>query len=309
MEDRWSGRTWVLFALMTLAWGFNYPLVSVGLESASPLWLATLRSGVGLAGTAVLVTTARGWGTLNRKDRRDAILLGIPNTAGLFGFWFVAARSVPPGIASVVIYTFPFWVALLSAPVLGRPLSPIAWAAIATGFLGVALISQAWTLVGPGFSVLPIVELLLGALSWAVGTVLFQRRFRTRQALSACAYQLAGGFVALLLATFVVGAEPLPHPTLDLIGATLWLGLVGTTVAYAIWFTLLARTPAARISAYLFLVPIVALVASVFLLGERLVWVQVVGVGLGVIAIYGVGRSRMDPNSPEGPEGAVPPPD
>jgi len=309
MEARWAVQTWGLFALMVLAWGFNYPLVSVGLESASPLWLATLRTGIGLAGTMVLVTVAHGWGTLNNRDRRDALLLGIPNTAGLFGFWFVAARSVPPGIASVVIYTFPLWVALLSAPVLGRPLGRIAWAAIATGFFGVALISQAWTLVGTGLSVVPILELLAAALSWAVGTVLFQRRFRATQALSGCAYQLAGGFTALVLATLVVGAEPLPRPTPDLIGAALWLGLVGTTVAYAIWFTLLGRTPAARISAYLFLVPIVALVASITLLGERLVWVQVIGGVLVLIAIYGVGRSQMGPLQDASDQSAAPPPD
>jgi drug/metabolite transporter (DMT)-like permease len=293
MEARWSTVTWVLFALVVVAWGFNYPLVAVGLGYASPLWLATLRAAVGLAGMVVLVTLARGWGTLSPKDRRDAILIGVPNTAGLFGFWFLAARSVPPGIASVVIYTFPLWVALLSAPVLGRRLRGLAWVAIFAGFAGVALISRAWQFVGPGLSPIPIVELLLAAFSWAVGTVLFQRRFRPSQTLSACAYQLLGGCLALGLATALVGADPLPRPTPELIGVTLWLGLVGTTVAYAIWFTLLGRTPAARISAYLFLVPIVALVASVALLGERLVWVQAAGVGVVLIAIYGVGRTQI----------------
>ncbi len=243
-------------------------------------------------------------GDARREGRRDALLLGVPNTAGLFGFWFVAARSVPPGVASVVIYTFPLWVALLSAPVLGRPLSPVAWGAIATGFLGVALISQGWALFGPGLSVWPIVELLLAALSWAVGTVLFQRRFQARQSLSACAYQLAGGFVALTVAMLAVGAEPLPRPTPALIGVVLWLGLVGTAMAYAIWFTLLGRTPAARISAYLFLVPIVALVASVALLGERFVWVQLVGVALVLLAIIAIGRARMADETEPG----VPPP-
>jgi drug/metabolite transporter (DMT)-like permease len=302
MEERWSTVTWLLFALMVLAWGFNYPLVAVGLASASPLWLATLRAGVGLAGVIVLVSVAHGWGTLDAQGRRDAILLGIPNTAGLFGFWFVAAQSVPPGVASVVIYTFPLWVALLSAPALGKPLRRAAWVAIATGFVGVALISQGWRLLGPGVSILPILELLTAALSWAFGTVLFQRRFRREQALSACAYQIGGGFVTLGLATILLGFEPVPSPTPELIGATLWLGLVGTTVAYAIWFTLLGRTAAARISAYLFLVPIVALVASVVLLGERLVWVQVAGVGLVLLAIVGIGRTRLEP-----PSSAMPP--
>jgi drug/metabolite transporter (DMT)-like permease len=309
MDERWSGGTWGLFVLMALAWGFNYPLVVVGLGFASPLWLATLRTAVGLAGTLVLVTVARGWGSLSWTDRRDAFLIGIPNTAGLFGFWFVAARSVPPGIASVMIYTFPLWVALLSAPVLRSRLNGAAWAGIATGFAGVALIARVWSPSGSGLALLPIVELLLAAFSWAVGTVLFQRRFQARQALAGCAYQLAGGLTALTFATLLVGAEPLPSPTPEFIGAVLWLGLIGTAVAYAIWFTLLGRTPAARISAYLFLVPIVALAASVVFLGERLVWLQGVGGALVLVSIYVVGRTRMgrastDPNGPITPGGA-----
>jgi drug/metabolite transporter (DMT)-like permease len=293
MEERWSFRTWVLFALMVLAWGFNYPLVTVGLQFASPLWLATLRTAVGLGGTIVITTVAGAWGSLDLRGRRDAVLIGVPNTAGLFGFWFVAARSVPPGIASVVIYTFPFWVALLSAPVLGRFPSGLAWIAIVTGFLGVALISQAWTLVRPGLSVVPILELLAGALSWALGTVLFQRRFQRAQALAGSAYQLVGGLIALSVATAVLEPLPVPRLSAELVGAVLWLGIIGTAVAYAIWFTLLGRTPAERISAYLFLVPIVALAASVSFLGERLVWVQALGVALVLLSIYAVGRSGV----------------
>jgi probable blue pigment (indigoidine) exporter len=289
----WSWGTWLLFALIVLAWGFNYLFVNLGLTGASPLWLASLRAGVGLAGMLVLVTLARGWGTLDARARRDALLLGIPNTALFFGLWFYAAQSVSPGIASVVIYTFPLWVALLSAPILGRSLSAGAWVAVALGFVGVALIAQFWDLVGRAVSALPIVELLLAALAWAIGTVLFQRRFRTPEILSASTYQLAGGFAALLGVTLVTAPAPLPVPSWEVVAAALWLGLAGTAIAYAIWFTLLDRTPAAQISAYLFLVPVVALAASAVLLGERLALVQLVGVGLVVVAIYGIARARL----------------
>jgi drug/metabolite transporter (DMT)-like permease len=293
MEARWSTLTWVLLALLILTWGFNYLFVAVGLTAAGPIWLAIFRSGFGFLGTLVLVTLARAWGTLDAAARRDALLLGLPNTTLFFGLWFVAARSVPPGIASVVIYTFPLWVALLSAPVLGRPLGRVAWLAIATGFVGVALVSEAWTHVGPGLSIAPILELLAAASSWAVGTVLFQRRFNAPQMLSASAYQLAGGTLGLCGALLLTGVEPLPRVTLDFVAAVLWLGILGTAVGYAIWFTLLGRTPAARLSAYLFFVPVVALTASILLLGERLVWVQAAGVGLVILAIYGIGRARL----------------
>jgi drug/metabolite transporter (DMT)-like permease len=289
----WTWRTWALFGILAVAWGLNYPFVVVGLTASGPLWLAALRSAVGLAGTCVLVTALRGWGALDARGRRDAFLLGVPNTALFFGLWFAAAGSVPPGVASVVVYTFPLWVALLSAPVLGRPLGRWAWASVGVGFLGVAVIARFWLLVGHDVSPLPIVELLLAALSWGVGTVLFQRRFAAREILSATALQLAGGCVALAVAAILLTPTPLPRATVDLGLALLWMGLVGTAVAYSIWFTLLVRTPAAQVSAYLFLVPVVALVASAIAFHEGLGADQLVGVALVLVAIYGVGRSRL----------------
>lgn len=293
MEPRpWSWATWLLFALLVVVWGFNYLFVDLGLTASGPLWLATLRAGVGLAGTVVLVTAARGWGSLNLRGRRDALLLGVPNTALFFGLWFAGAESVTPGIASVVVYTFPLWVALLSAPLAGRPLNGVAWASVLLGFGGVALIARFWAFFGSGVSAVPILEIGAAAVFWALGTIYFQRRFAPREILSATAYQLAGGFVALLGASVLLTPAPLPSPTFDLLAAALWLGLAGTAVAYGIWFSLLGRTPAAQLSGYLFLVPVVALLASALLLGERLSSVQVVGVGLVLVAIYGIGRAH-----------------
>lgn len=293
----WTATTRLLFLLLASVWGLNYLFVDLGLTGSSPLWLATLRAGVGLVGMLALVTAARRWVPFDTKAKSHALLLGLPNTTLFFGLWFVAARSVPPGIASVVVYTFPLWVALLSAPVLGQELGWKAWISIALGFAGVALIAQFWSFGGKGPMLLPILELVAAAVSWAVGTVLFQRRFRAPEIPSASAYQLAGGFAALLLATLVLTPTPIPAPTAPVILSVLWLGLAGTAVGYSVWFYLLGRTPAARISAYLFLVPVVALGASALLLGERLTILQGVGVVLVLAAIYGTGRARTGPRS------------
>jgi drug/metabolite transporter (DMT)-like permease len=290
----WSLQTRLLFILVVVFWGLNYVFVNIGLEYAGPLWLATLRSGTGAIATLPLVSALRGWGTLDARGRRDALLLGAPNTALFFGLWFWAAREVPPGIAAVVVYTFPLWVALLSDPVLGHRLSLRHWVAVTIGFVGVALISQVGESGGVGISVTAIIALLAAAVSWALGTVVFQRRFRREEMLEANAYQLVGGAVVLLGATFLFSPVPLPHATVGLLETVVWLGILGTTVAYVIWFDLLGRTPASTLSAYVFLVPVVALGASVGFFGEHLSWVQLGGVGLVLVSIYGIGRA---PNS------------
>ncbi len=294
----WSWTTRFLFLVVVGVWGLNYLFVNVGLQDASPLWLATLRAAVGAIAVLAIVTPMRAWGVLDVQGRRDAFLLGLPNTALFFGLWFVAAQRVPPGIAATVIYTFPLWVALLSAPVLGHRLGSRHWLSVGIGFVGIALISQVWALVGGGLSWVPLVELVIAAIAWGLGTVLFQRRFKREELPAANAYQLIGGTLGLLAATLLLAPTPLPTFTLTLWATLLWLGVLGTSVAYAIWYMLLGRTRAATLSAYVFLVPVVALAASAAFFGERLSAFQILGVALVLVSIYGIGRA---PGATEAP--------
>jgi len=297
----WSWGSRLTFLLVVVFWGLNYPFVNLGLTAASPLWLASLRAGIGALATLGVVSARHAWGSLDRAARRDAIVLGLLNTGAFFGLWFWAAREVTPGLAAVIIYTFPLWVALLSLPVLGRGLHGCQWASVGVGFAGVALISQLGETGGSSVSVPAAVALLLAALAWALGTVLFQRRFRPSQLMEANAWQLLGGTSGLLAATLAIAPRPLPTATPSLVASLLWMGLLGTAAAYLIWFSLLARTPASTLSAYTFLVPVVALAFSAAFLGERLDYLQLVGVALVLASIYGIGRAYGNRSEHDGP--------
>ncbi len=284
----WTWSTRALFLLIVLFWGLNYPFVVLGLDDANPLWLATFRAGVGALVVLAYVSSIRGWGRLDTAGRRDALLLGVPNTALFFGLWFLAAREIAPGLAAVIIYTFPLWVAILSVPVLQHRLKSGQWLALALGFGGVVLASQVWETRSSSASLMPIVELLAAAISWAVGTAVFQRRFPVSAIQEANAYQLIGGSVALLGATLIFTPHPLPTFTISFWLTVLWLGVLGTALAYVIWFWLLGRTEAATLAAYTFLVPVVALAASVTYFHESLSALQIAGVALVLVSIYGI---------------------
>jgi len=281
----------LLFALTIVAWGTNYVFVRVGLDSASPLWLATLRAGIGAIAFGGYLLATRHGPPLSRRQRATALALGLPNTAIFFGLWFVAAGAVAPGQSAVVIYTFPLWVAVLSIPLLQRRLLLGHWVAIALGFAGVLLLSQPWTGGGGSARIVPLAELIGAAVSWAVATVLAQRWFQPGEMLRVNGLQLAGGSVALLAVTLVVAPRPLPTPTGSLVVAVVWLALLGTAFAYGVWFWLLGRIPASTLSTFSFLVPLVALGVSALVLGERLDLVQAVGVVAVVVGIYGIARA------------------
>ncbi len=280
---------YALFGLLVVIWGLNYLFVKAGLADSAPLWLATLRAGIGALGIAVLLLSPAVRGSLDSRGRRDALLIGVPTTGLFFGLWFLAAGLVLPGVAAVVIYTFPLWVALLSSPVLHQSLGVRAWAAVAGGFAGVTLLAQPWQSSGSPVPLIALFELLGGALCWAIGTVVFQRRFRPTEFPAANVYQMIGGAVTLLAASLAFEYREFPSLSPELTGIVLWLGLVGTALAYAIWYGLLARTRAATLSAYVFLVPIVALVASAIVFDERLAAIQILGVGVVLLSLYFLG--------------------
>jgi O-acetylserine/cysteine efflux transporter len=287
----WSATTWGLFLVVAAVWGLNYVFVNLGLEFSSPLWLATLRAAVGALASAAILAAFGGGRKLDRRGRRDALLLGIPSITVFFALWFVAADSVLPGFASMVINTLPLWIALLSAPILSHRLTARHWVSVAVGFAGVVLISQIGTLAGSAVPLAAVLELLFAAVSWALATVLFQRRFRREEMLEANVFQLTGGTAGLAVLTLVLAPTPLPTLGPGLFVTVAYLGILGTAVGYSIWLDLLGRTRAATLGAYLFVVPVVALAASALIFHERLSYTQLVGVVLVLASIYGIGRA------------------
>ncbi|MCI4323986.1 MAG: DMT family transporter [Thermoplasmata archaeon] len=277
-----------LFATLVVIWGLNYLAVRWGLSVAPPLWLALIRAALGAATVGAWLATTGRFGQLDRRGIRDALLVGIPNTALFFGLWFAGAVAVPPGQVAVLVYTFPLWVVLVSALGLHYRLRGIEILCLLTGFAGVALVAQPWGTAGGVIAPWAIGMLLAGAIFWAIGTVLFKLRFHGPSVHEANFFQLVGGSAALAVAAIALEAAPTTASE-TLVGSSLWLGVLGTGLAYGIWYELLDRYRATTLSVYVFLVPLVALVASVLLLGETLNAVQLVGVALVLASIYGTG--------------------
>jgi probable blue pigment (indigoidine) exporter len=283
-------RSVLVYLFMVTAWGVNYPVVRAMTSDGGPFWLATTRAGIGGLAALALLAIPGETGHLTWRDRRDAILIGLLNTGGFYGLWFAAASMVPPGETSVLIYTFPLQVAVLAVPVLGYRPGRTEIGALLGGLAGIVLVTQPWQ--GGLLDVVGIALLLVAAFCWGVGTVLYQYRFRGPQLREGNPYQLLGGAGLTLLVAALWEPSGVPAPTGAFWLDALYLGVVGTALAYAAWFSLLSRIPAATLSSFTFLVPVVAISASAIVTGERLDAVQLAGVALVAISLYALGRNR-----------------
>lgn len=273
-------------ALAPLAWGTTYVVTTELLPPGRPLLAGMLRA---LPAGLVLValTRQRPVGTWWAK----AAVLGTLNIGGFFALLFVAAYRLPGGVAATLGAVQPLVAAGLAATLLRERLRPEVVAAGVIGLVGVALLVLR---AGAQLDGLGVLAGLAGAASMATGVVLTKRWGRPVPLLAFTAWQLVAG--GLVLTPLALAFEGLP-PSLGAghLAGYLWLGSVGTAVAYSLWFRGIERLPVARVSLLGLLSPIVATTAGWIVLGQTLTPVQGVGAALVLGALWLGQRPPADP--------------
>ena len=270
-----------LFLSLAVLWGLSFPAISVGLEYLPPLLFAAVRYDVAavlLLGYAA--ARVEEWRPTARHDLAAVAGGGVFLVAGN-GFLFVAQQTVPSGVAAILQGLVPIVTALWAIPLLGERLSSVGAAGTAVGFLGVGLVVQpdpGNLLAGDTVGRLLVVGQVA---SVALGGVLVQRAGPTIDRAPLVGWSMAVGAVVLHGTSLGAGEVP----TIDAIGPTalgavLYLGVFATAVAFLIYFAILEEHGAFEASLIAYLVPIVATVVGVAVLGESIGPPTLVGFGL-----------------------------
>jgi drug/metabolite transporter (DMT)-like permease len=275
-DGRQSGATRLkvvaAFLAIYVVWGSTYLAIKVVVQTIPPLTAAGIR--FLLAGTIVYAwARLRGAPSPSRKQRTNLALLGllmfVPGYAALF--W--AERSVPSGLAAVLIATLPLWTILVEAGAFKRRrVTPMLAIALATGFTGVVLLATGG---GAGTAraipLLPCVAVILGEMSWAVGSVITsQLDLPASSIVTAGAEMLCGGAVLVLFGAAIGEWRAIPLPTPSAVVAMAYLIVAGSIVAFTAYTWLLGRTSATRLSSFSYVNPVVALGLGYEFAGEHL---------------------------------------
>ncbi|RMI33641.1 EamA family transporter [Nocardia stercoris] len=260
-----------------MVWGSTYAVTTEFLPPDRPLFTALMRAlPVGLLLLAITRKLPQGqwiW---------KAGMLGLLNIGAFFPLLFLAAYRLPGGVAAVLGAAAPLIALALATVVLNERLTTRKVLAGVIGLFGVALVVLR---ASATLDTLGVIAGLAGAASMASGTVMTKRWGRPEDVgpITMAGWQLtAGGLLLLPLALLVEGSPP----ALDskAIGGYLYLGLIGTAAAYALWFRGLARANATSIAYLGLLSPLSAAVIGWIALGQSLTPLQVLGM---IIALGG----------------------
>jgi drug/metabolite transporter (DMT)-like permease len=285
-------KVYVALGTVYVIWGSTYLGIYYAGRTIPPLFAASTRFIT--AGTLMaLVVRARG-GTLRTTRRAFAgcVLVGCLMPGGN-SILFFAERTVPTGLASLIIASVPLWVAVWRLATRER----LPWqllAGIGVGFAGVAVVAQP----SGGARWSGITLCVCSALAWSTGSFLSSRIALPADPLAATSLEmLAGGFVMLPLSAFTIHHL---SPSAASIAGWLYLVAVGSIVGYTAYVWLLANAPLGMVSTYAFVNPVVAITLGVLFRGEHLTWRLLAGALIVLVAVAAV--VSRDPRSAPQPE-------
>lgn len=266
----------LLTALAPMTWGTTYVVATEFLPPHHPLLVAALRSlPIGILLTVWLGQLPQGiwWWRI--------LLLGSLNIGIFQALLFIAAYRLPGGVAATAGAIQPLLVVLFSWIILNEQPSKLSIVAAIAGFVGVGLL-----VLGPTARLdrVGIVAAIAGAATMGLGTVLVKRWQRPVSLLVFTAWQLAvGGIVLLPIALAIEG--PITHLSMTNLLGFIYLGVVGTGIAYALWFRGIDKLKASAVSSLGLMSPLIATLIGFFFLHQTFTPIQLIGI---VLVLMGV---------------------
>jgi drug/metabolite transporter (DMT)-like permease len=267
---RYGVRVWLALVTVYVVWGSTFIALAIVIRDLPPFLAMSVRHLVA-GGVLLAIALPRGDRAGDRVGRRQIgaafIFGGLLFVTG-HGSLAWAQQTVPAGVAALLVGTIPIWMALFDRVGFGKRLPRTAYAGIAVGFAGLAILLDPF---GKGsVDRLGAVVIVLGAMCWAIGS-LYSRGapLPKRPLVSAGLASLCGG-ILLTGYSAVSGEIGEATWTTDAVLALGYLIVVGSFVGFTTYVWLLRVAPISLVSTYAYVNPIVAVALGWLILDERI---------------------------------------
>ena len=291
------------FASIYLVWGSTYLAIRYAVETIPPFLMGGIRF---VVSGALLYVWARyrGANAPTRIHWRNAVIAGGFLLLGGNGAVVWAEQFVPSGLTALLVSILPFWLVIIEwvRPPRQRPGAAVILGLV-VGFIGIIVLVGPSDLGGHG-AVSPIgaVVLILGSLSWAVGSFWSRDAELPTSGLLTTGMEMLGGGVLLLVVGSLTGELAnfdVSHVSRASATGLLYLITFGSLIGFTSYIWLLDKVSPARLGTYAYVNPIVAVFLGWAIAGEKLSIRTVVAAAIVIcaVALITTARSTGAPHS------------
>ena len=274
-----------------LFWGLQQVLIKATIAELPPMFQASLR----LWGATALLwlwCLARGVPLLSKDGSLTVGLLAGGLFAAEFACIYLGLQATTASRLTVFLYTSPFWVAVLVPLwVKSEKLRGLQWLGLLCAFAGVAFALREGLVGGGVISVRGDILALAAGMLWGVTTVVIRAsRLSKISAEKLLFYQLAVSAATFPLVSLALGEAWVWRFSPFAITSLLLQTVVGAFASYLAWMWMLGRYPATKISVFVFLTPLFALLFGALWLKEAVTPGLLAALGAVALGIVLVNR-------------------
>ena len=297
MAEPTNRSNWLVFLGLGFMWGSSYLFIKLAVDDFGTFTLVALRLAVGAALLWVVIRLAGQELPRERRLYGHLLVMACVNIVIPFALITWAERSVDSSIAAILTAAVPLF-AIVIAPLIlhDEPIRVNGLVGLAVGFIGVVVLTSR-NLGASGSDVTGEIALLGAALSYAVGAVYARHNMRGVRPMIPAVFQVT---FAMLIAGAIAIVFEHPwdaRPDAQAIFSIVWLGLLGSGLAYLANFRLLAAWGATRTTLVAYVIPVVGIVLGFLVLNEPIDIRLLLGTGLvvGGVALVNsrYGRRRL----------------
>ncbi len=284
-------RAWAALIAVYIVWGSTYLAIRFTIETIPPFISAGVRF---LISGLILYAWRRLSGDTppSRKEWRAASIVGLLLLLGGNGALVWAEQRIPSGIASLFIATTPLWMVLIdSFRPGGKRATWLTWVGVLVGLFGIALLANPWqghSASSPPLDMLGILVLILGALSWSIGSLYSREATLPKSPLLGTGMEMLAGSVGLFAFATLVGEWSqldISSISLPSLGGLTYLIIFGSGIGFVAYTWLLRNAPTTIVATYAYVNPVVAILLGSLIVHEPLEQIEIIS---ALIIISGV---------------------
>jgi drug/metabolite transporter (DMT)-like permease len=281
----------IAFATVYLVWGSTYFFIQQAVQHIPPFLMGAMRfivaGGLLLGWCAIKGERIWNWQHVKPAAISGMLMLFIGNGAVIW-----AEQTLPSSLVAVLVSSAPIWFVVLDKPKWRENFtSRETILGLIVGFIGVILLfSERATAAlsnGNGYQVIGLIILIIGAMSWAGGS-LYSKYKSSGSGTVNTAWQMLAAGIAFVPGSFInnewntINWQAVSASSW---GALLYLIFMGSLAGYSAYVWLLQVRPVTQVSTYAYVNPVVAVLLGVFFAGEHMSWIQLVGLAVILTAV------------------------
>ena len=280
--NRPSPIEWLIFIALGVMWGSSYLFIKIGVADLTPFTLVAGRLAIGLLLLIGVTLVSRVALPSRLPTYGHLLVMSIFSIVLPFSLITWAELSVASSLAAIITAAVPLFVIVIAALALrDEPITLSRIIGLVVGFGGVVILTGG----GAGGQSDPLAMLALvgAAASYAVGAVYARRNISGLPPIVPAVFQVGFAFVISAVLALVFERPFDLELTPSAVLSVVWLGLLGSGLAYLAFFRLLRTWGATRTSTVAYLLPVVGIVLGVVVASEPID----VGIVVGTLLVIG----------------------